>query len=86
MKKSNNGSILRLFEYASKINVETAIKEFIDNSIDADASHIDVVLDAKHLYFSITDDGKGMSKTKLKNYRRNYHSHMPIDVRYQFLP
>lgn len=77
MKKSNNGSILRLFEYASKMKVETAIKEFIDNSIDADASHIDVVLDAKHLYFSITDDGKGMSKTKLKNYRCNYHSHMP---------
>lgn len=35
MATSNKGSFKRFLELASKMRVETAIKEMIDNSIDA---------------------------------------------------
>ena len=44
----------------------TAIMEFIDNSIDAKADRIHLEYDEKERRFTITDNGTGMSRNKLK--------------------
>lgn len=44
----------------------SAIKELIENAIDADATQIDVRLsDGGRTYFSVSDNGKGMTKEEL---------------------
>ena len=45
----------------------SAIKELIENAIDAGASRIDVkIQEGGKTYFSVTDNGKGMNKDELK--------------------
>lgn len=73
--KSNNGDFLRLLEFASQIPLTTAIREMIDDSIDADAKNISITLDSNRSIFSIVDDGHGMTYDQLCNFRENYHSH-----------
>lgn len=77
MTNSNKGSFKRFLELASKMRIETAIKEMIDNSIDAKATNIDVTLDAERSKFSIVDNGRGMTLEQLRNFRENYQAHMP---------
>ena len=44
----------------------SAVKELIENSIDAHAKRIDVVLrDGGHAFFSVSDDGHGMTTEEL---------------------
>ena len=77
MATSNKGSFKRFLELASKMRVETAIKEMIDNSIDAGATNINVTLEAERSLFSIVDNGHGMTLEQLRNFRENYQAHMP---------
>ena len=44
----------------------SALKELIENSIDAHATQIDIkIIDGGKSYFSVTDNGKGMTKEEL---------------------
>lgn len=49
-----------------QLNLYTALKEFIDNSIDADAKTIEIIIDNSYIY--IKDDGNGMNENALKNF------------------
>ncbi len=44
----------------------SAIKELVENAIDAKSRHIDIkIVDGGKTYFSVQDDGKGMTKDEL---------------------
>ncbi|MGN1062867.1 MAG: DNA mismatch repair endonuclease MutL, partial [Alphaproteobacteria bacterium] len=59
----------------------SALKELIENAIDAGAHKIDIVLiDGGKTYFSVTDDGKGMTPEELSlAVERHATSKLPTD-------
>jgi DNA mismatch repair protein MutL len=59
----------------------SALKELIENAIDANASNIDIrISDGGKSYLSVTDNGKGMSKEDLEiAVERHATSKLPTD-------
>lgn len=71
MEKSNNSwelryakSLIKTLASHTGYNLDVAVKELIDNSIDAGAKNIDIVLRSGE--FRITDDGRGMDSIDLQ--------------------
>lgn len=46
-------------------NKASLIKELVENSIDAGAKNIEIIIDTKKDFIKITDDGCGMDKQDL---------------------
>ena len=61
---------------------EAALADLIDNSISADASQIEILIDTNKTPYTlfIADNGKGMNEAELKNCMR-FPSQSPDDVR-----
>ena len=59
----------------------SAVKELVENSIDAGAGKIDIVLrNGGQTYLSVTDDGHGMTKEELSfSMERHATSKLPED-------
>ena len=57
--------VARLRSTLSITSTSSALKELLQNSLDAGASRIDCVVDPQSGYLQVSDDGRGMTKESL---------------------
>ena len=63
IQKIDKKDILQICSAQVVIDLKSAVKELVENSIDADAKHLDIKFYCYGLNgFEVTDDGKGISE------------------------
>ena len=71
IEKLDSLVLKRLKSQVYAVSLASAVREIVQNSIDAHASNVDVLIDLSNLSFAVYDDGTGsVSYTHLDVYKR----------------
>lgn len=65
IKKLDSNVLEKLKSQVCSVSLASAVREIVQNSVDAHATAIDVVIDLPNLSFAVYDDGTGMTRNDL---------------------
>lgn len=65
IRKLDSNVSERLKSQACTVSLASAVREIVQNSVDAHATTIDVMIDLPNLSFAVYDDGIGLTRSDL---------------------
>lgn len=74
IEKLDSLVLKRLKSQVYAVSLASAVREIVQNSIDAHASNVDVLIDLSNLSFAVYDDGTGLSPDDLNKLATRNHT------------